>query len=107
MRRMMFMIIDVNKLKLYDEYGEKIDNGYRVVYFFENHYRIGSFASDIKTFMYDFVDEPEPWNDDVEIPKFISKDDLLNRYLTTRPKIIGVAIYKMNGTLVLKKERKS
>lgn len=80
----------------------KYDTGYRVVYFYEEKYQIGSWVSDIKNFMYDFV-EVEPIEDDEDIPKFISIDDILDRWIKRDEKLIKVAIYSVEGKLIQEK----
>lgn len=47
----------------------------------------------------------DPVMDDDDIPEFISVDDLLNRYLESMSDIISVAIYDVNGTIIVKKEK--
>lgn len=79
-------------------------NGYRIVYFYKDKYEISTWASKIKNFMMDFA-SVVPIMEKDDIPKFISKKDLVNRYLEDDKEAIKVAIYKVNGTLVLEKER--
>ncbi len=98
------MNVDKKDLILYNSYGGARDNGYRVVYFYKDYYKVGAYASEIENFMYDFV-EDSPIEDTNDVPKFISVDDILERKLNTLPDIFGVAIYNINGDLVSKKEK--
>lgn len=77
------------------------DTGYRVVYFYSDTYRVGSWVSDIKNFMYDFV-KVAPIESDDDVPEFISIDDILNRWIREDDKLISVAIYQVNGELIKK-----
>ena len=80
-------------------------DGYRIVYFFpDSTYKVGTFCGNIEGFMMDFV-EMEPIIDENDIPKFISTDDLLDRYLNDVFAAESVAIYKTNGILIAKKDR--
>lgn len=56
--------------------------------------------------MIDFVPF-EPILDDDDIPPFVSVEDVLNRYLKLYDAISGVAIYKIDGSLIAKKEKNS
>ena len=64
----------------YNKNGKKYENGYRIVYFHNDHYFIGEFCKTIEGFMIGFT-KCNPIIDDSDIPPFISIDDLLNRYL--------------------------
>ena len=88
-------------------YGEvkKYDNGYRIVYFYEDgHHEMGAYCKSIEGFMVSFT-KSDPIEDDDDIPEFISTEDLLNRYLTRLPKVSAVAIFKTDGTMIAKKDR--
>lgn len=98
----------IEDLKYKSEFGGnygQYQDGYRIVYFYsDNTYKVGTFCGNIEGFMMDFV-EIEPIEDEIDIPNFISTDDLLNRYLSEVKDAIAVAIYKTDGTLIQKKER--
>lgn len=94
--------VDINELQSLN--GKKIKSGYRIVYFYEDYYKIGSYAIEHKYFMEDFI-EGDFDKIDLFISDFISNEDLLQRYLENKPEIIAVAIYNIDGNLVLKKER--
>ena len=72
-------------LKYKSKFGKnfgKYQEGYRIVYFYsDNTYKVGTFCGDINGFMMDFV-KIEPIENENDIPKFVSIDDLLERYLT-------------------------
>ncbi len=90
---------------IYDYNYVTVNEGYKVVYFYpDNKYYISYYCKYLEDFMIDFV-EVEPIEDDSDIPPFISIDDLLNRYLNRRKDISAVAIYKVDGTLVARKDR--
>lgn len=92
--------MNINDLK---KCGESIYNvEYRVVFFYEDKYQVGSWVSDIENFMYDFV-EVAPLESDEDIPKFISIDDILDRWLKRDKKLIKVAIYSIEGELIKEK----
>lgn len=80
------MDVDVEKLK-YNKCGLKYTDGYRIVYF------------------YDWLCRISPIIDEEDIPKFISIDDLLDRYLSDIKDANKVAIYKIDGTCISKKSR--
>jgi len=85
----------------YNENGE----GYRIVYLYENdNYKLGPIAKKIENFMLDFSDI-YPINDENDIPKFISIDNLLDCYLNDLQEISEVAIYKTDGELIETKKR--
>lgn len=96
---------EVYKEELIYDYGNiYYENGYRVIYYYDDYYSIGSYCKTLEGFMIEFV-EHEPIIDDSDIPDFISVDDLLDRYLKDIPDIIAVAIYKVDGTCVARKDR--
>lgn len=101
--------INIEDLKYKSEYGinhGKYQNGYRIVYFYENgNYSVGAFSGSVEGFMMDFI-ENDPIIDEDDIPKFISVDDLLERYLNALPNVAEVALYKTDGTCIEKKSRK-
>lgn len=88
---------------IYDYNDITVKNGYRIVYFYSNNtYECGTYVKKIEDFMIDFASCEPVMND---IPEFISVDDLLNRYLENMSDIISVAIYDVNGTIIVKKEK--
>lgn len=54
--------------------------------------------------MYDFV-EVEPIDNDDDIPKFISTDDILERWIKKDKKVTKVAIYSIDGKLIQEKNK--
>ena len=94
-------LIDLKKNNL----GINYEDGYRIVYFYENNYKIGEYCKLIEGFMIGFA-KCDPITDDNDIPKFISTTDLLNRYLKENNKINGVAIYNVNGECIDKINKK-
>lgn len=105
-------MVNVSKedLEYISEYGQnygKPQSGYRIVYFYSNGaYEVGTFSGTIEDFMTDFA-LVEPIEDESDIPKFISIEDLLNRYLNDIKNIKSVAIYKTDGTLVAMKDKEN
>lgn len=92
------MIVDLKDLKRSNS-GIKYKSGYRIVYFYNDKYVIGEYCKTIEGFMIGFI-EYAPIIDDNDIPKFISTNDLLNRYLEEMKDITGVAIYGINGVCI-------
>lgn len=78
--------------------------GIGIVYFYKDRYYIGEYCKSIEGFMTGFADS-DPIIDENDIPKFVSNDDLLNRYLNDITDIDGVAIYNVNGTCINFKKR--
>lgn len=79
--------------------------GYRIVYIYKNgNYDVGAYCKTIEGFMFEFC-ESYPIYDDDDVPKFISVDNLLNRYLNSVIDAKSIAIYTTNGELVASKER--
>ena len=77
---------------IYDFNTVTATDDYRVIYFYNNNsYRVGPFSKTIDGFMIDFV----PF------------EPILNRYLKLYDSISGVAIYKVDGSLIAKKEKNS
>lgn len=97
------MNVDVEKLKR-NKYGVTYTEGYRIVYFYDDCYKIGEYCKTIEGFMIGFA-ESDPIIDEEDIPKFISIDDLLDRYLLDIKDANKVAIYKIDGTCIGKKSR--
>ena len=97
------MNIKINDLK-FNKNGEEYPDGYRIVYFYNDNYSIGEYCQTIDGFMIGFA-ECDPIIDEDDIPKFISTDDLLDRYLKAVPNAECIGIYKTNGDLIAKKER--
>lgn len=96
----------INKKELqYDRQGNAFEDGYRIVYFYKDKsYKIGAFCKSIEGFMIGLA-KCDPIMDESDIPKFISIEDLLNRYLNNLPNITAVALYKTEGTCLKKKVR--
>ncbi len=85
--------------------GIDYEDGYRIIYFCDNKYKIGEYCKSIEGFMIGFA-ECDPIIDCDDVPKFISTTDLLNRYLKEMNEIDGVAIYNVNGQCVDKINRR-
>lgn len=98
------MNINLSDLKKNNS-GIDYENGYRIIYFYDNDYKIGEYCKSIEGFMIGFA-ECDPIIDNDDIPKFISTTDLLNRYLKEMKDVSGVAIYNVNGECVDKIDRK-
>ena len=98
------MNINVKDLKRNNS-GIDYEEGYRIVYFYDNNYQVGEYCTSIEGFMIGFVD-CDPIIDNNDIPKFISTADLLNRYLKEMNEVDSVAIYNVNGECVDKVNRK-
>ena len=94
-------LIDLKK----NNSGIEYENGYRIVYFHNNNYKVGEYCKSIEGFMIGFA-ECDPIIDDKDIPKFISTEDLLNRYLEDMYEVDSVAIYNVNGECIDKIDRK-
>lgn len=89
---------------MYDYGVENFIDGYRLVYFYPNsEYYIGAFCKSVEGFMYEFCDM-YPIDEESDIPEFVSIEDILNRSLDMWPDIESVAIYRTDGTCVMKKE---
>ena len=84
--------------------GKNYEEGYRIVYFYNDKYSIGEYCKTIEGFMVGFA-ETNPIFEDDDIPKFISIDDLLNRYLNDLKEITSVALYNVNGEYIASKDR--
>lgn len=84
--------------------GIDYKNGYRIVYFYGNDYKIGEYCKTIDGFMIGFA-ECDPIIDNNDIPKFISTTDLLSRYLKEMNNADSVAIYSINGECIDKINR--
>lgn len=90
---------------MYDNDVENFIDGYRLVYFYpNNNYTVGTFSKKIENFMFEFCDM-FPIDDESDIPEFVSIEDILERSLNMWPDVEAVAIYKTDGTCILKKER--
>lgn len=97
--------ISKEDLKKIDDHHNELKDGYRIVYFYQNgRYDIGSYATEIKDFMYDFI-KVSPIEDESDIPPFVSINNLLDEYLNNLPEIEGVAIYKITGEFIKSKKR--
>jgi len=92
---------------MYDYDVDNFIDGYRIVYFKGNgDYKIGTFCQTLERFMVEFC-EKEPIDDESEIPPFISVDDILERYLNSLSQFESVAMYKTDGTCILRKYREN
>lgn len=92
---------------MYDYDVDNFIDGYRIVYFKRNgDYEIGTFCKTIEGFMVEFCDR-EPIDDESEIPPFISVDDIVERYLNSLSQFESVAMYKTDGTCILRKYREN
>ena len=90
------MNININEL---NDNG-KYDTGYRIVYFYDDYYKIGDYSGTIEGFMYNFPLN-DPIIDEDDILPFISAEDLLNRYMeVSNDDLISIAIYDINGNVV-------
>ena len=69
-----------------------------------NYYKVGEYCKTIDGFMIGFA-KCDPIIDD-DVPKFISTNDLLYRYLKDVKGTNSVAIYDVNGTCIDKVYRK-
>ena len=87
------MNINKNDLKY-----NNCDSGYRIVYFYDDSYKVGEYCKTISGFMIGF--KCDPIIDDSDIPEFISTSDLLKRYLDDVKNCTGVAIYDVNGKCI-------
>ena len=97
--------MNISKEELTKNNDKKYPEGYRIVYFYDDgHYYIGEYCKTIEGFMIGFS-STDPIEDESDIPKFISNDDLLDRYLKDLPNITSVAIYKTDGTCIQIKKR--
>lgn len=98
------MNINLEDLKK-NNLGTDYENGYRIVYFYDNKYKVGEYCESIKGFMIGFA-ECDPIIDENDIPEFISTTDLLNRYLNEMNDVVSVAIYSVDGKCIDKIVRK-
>jgi len=92
------MVLGVKDLK-HNNSGEDYEVGYRIVYFYNDTYKVGEYCKSIEGFMIGFA-ECYPILDDNDIPNFIFNIDLLSRYLKDMKNTNGVAIYNVNGTCI-------
>ena len=99
------MNVNLKDLKK-NNFGTDYENGYRIVYFYDNNYKVGEYCKSIEGFMIGFA-ECDPIIDDNDIPKFISTTDLLERYLKEMNDVISVAIYNINGECIDKITREA
>lgn len=97
------MKINIKDLKV-NKLGQEYPEGYRVVYFYNNYYSIGEYCKTLEGFMIGFAENSPILKED-DIPKFISIDDLLDRYLNDVPNAESIGIYKTDGTLVARKDK--
>ncbi len=90
---------------IYDYNDFTAKDGYRLVYFYpDNRHETGAYTLKIEGFMYEFTDF-DPIIDESDIPLYISIEDILDRSLKLYTDISAVAIYKTDGTLVVRKDR--
>ena len=92
------MNIDKKKLRKKAS-GDNYQEGYRIVYLYDDDYEIGEYCKTIEGFMIGFA-ENAPILDDDDIPDFVSTEDLLNRYLNNIEDISGVALYNIDGDCI-------
>ena len=97
------MSVSLEELKKNNS-GNNYEKGYRIVYFYDNYYKVGEYCKTIDGFIIGFA-KCNPIIDD-DIPKFISTNDLLYRYLKDVKGTNSVAIYDVNGTCIDKVYRK-
>lgn len=105
MEVIMNTIIPVSEL-IKNDIDKKYESGYRIVYFYDDHYSIGEYCKTIEGFMIGFA-KSEPILCEDDIPAFISNDDLLDRYLEEVPLANIVAIYATDGSCVAYKQREN
>lgn len=76
--------------------------GYRIVYFYEIYHEApqGLYAKEISDFMKYFK------KGDI-VPKFISNEDILERFLEINKQALGVAIYNIEGKLIIRKNKEN
>ena len=84
--------------------GDTNNDGYRIVYFNGTEYTVGEYCKSIEGFMIGFT-KSNPIFDEEEIPKFISIDDLLNRYLKELKRFSKVSLYKIDGECIATKHK--
>jgi len=98
----------INKMELkYNKNNEKYEDGFRIAYFYpDGSYHIGEYCKTIEGFMIGFA-ECEPIMSDDDIPPFVSNEDLLNRCLDSVKEAIGCAIYKTDGVLIERIDKKA
>ncbi len=92
------MKIALEKLK-YNSSNEEYSDGYRLVYFYSDHYSIGEYCKTIEGFMLGFSD-CYPIMYDSDAPEFISTNDILNRCIKENDKLTKVAIYNTDGKVI-------
>ena len=92
------MKVSLKELK-HNDSGIDYENGYRINYFCDDNYNVGEYCKTIEGFMIGFA-ECNPIIDEDDIPKFISTNDLLNRYLKEIKDFDAVAIYDVNGICI-------
>ncbi len=92
------MVVNIKDLQ-HNNSGKDYENGYRIVYFYNDKYTVGEYCKTVEGFMIGFA-KCDPIIDDDDIPKFISTEDLLNRYLEEVKDVLGVAIYDVNGECI-------
>lgn len=83
----------------YEDYVTYND-GYRIIYYYEKYHKAprGLYAKNIEDFIKFFKGNNI---------KCKSMDDILSLFLNDNKKALGVAIYKVDGSLIAKKERNS
>lgn len=93
------MKIKKDDLMYYKDYVTYND-GYRIVYYYEKYHEAprGLYAKNIEDFIELFKDNSI---------KCKSIDDILSLFSSDNKKALGVAIYKVDGSLIAKKEKNS
>ncbi len=90
---------------IYDYNDFTAKDGYRLVYFKNNgEYFVGLYSENIEGFMMEFIGNV-PITDETDIPPFISIEDILDRILNSYDIVNAAAIYKVDGTLIARKDR--
>lgn len=92
------MKVSLKELK-HNNSGIDYENGYRIIYFYDDNYDVGEYCKTIEGFMIGFA-KCNPIIDKDDIPKFISTNDLLNRYLKEIKDVDAVAVYDVNGICI-------
>ncbi len=99
------MKIETEELQ-FNNHGEKYPDGYRIVYFYHDHYLVGEYCKTIEGFMIGLSD-CNPILDETDIPNFISIEDLLVKSLIRANNAERIALYKTDGTYIASLDNKS
>ncbi len=95
------MKISIDELNRSNQYVTR-STGYRIVYFYEKYHDApqGLYALNIEDFMKYFKENGIT-------PSYVSNLDILNRFLSKNKHALGVAIYNVDGTMVLRKNKEN